>query len=99
LPYLFSQYNKEFHFPFCTFGISREKLSTARAVMFDLIRNPNILTIESSFFGSKIDGKISCFEPKNFSHFSSTLLKGLKSYFYRDELYYETKETIKLRIN
>ena len=38
-------------------------MSTARALVFSMTRNPNVLTIESSFFGSKIDGKANVFEP------------------------------------
>jgi hypothetical protein len=38
-------------------------MSTARAVIFGMIKNPNVLTIESSFFGSKINGQLRIFEP------------------------------------
>lgn len=55
--------NQEFHFPFCTFGISKYKQSTARAVIFNIIKNTNVLTIESSFFGSRLNGKLKSFEP------------------------------------
>lgn len=55
LPYIFSTLNEEFHFPFCTFGISKYKQATARAVIFGIIKNQNVLTLESSFFGSKLN--------------------------------------------
>lgn len=58
--------NEEFHFPFCTFGISKYKQSTARAVIFNIIKNTNVLTIEASFFASKLNDKVSVFEPLNF---------------------------------
>lgn len=76
--------NEEFHFPFCTFGISKYKQSTARAVIFNIIKNTNVLTIEASFFANKLNDKVSVFEPLNFKNMAKTLLKGSKSYLSRD---------------
>ena len=45
LPLLINQQNPSFYFPYCTFGISKYKETTARAVIFNIIDNENVLTI------------------------------------------------------
>ncbi len=45
LPLLVSHLNPAFSFPSCTFGISKYKESTARATIYRIIRNENVLTI------------------------------------------------------
>ena len=72
-----------FSFPACTFGISKYKESTARAVIFDIARGANVLTVECSFFGS--NNPLKLFTPSLFLNFTSSLLKALKHYFSRDE--------------
>lgn len=45
--------NKRFHFEYCTFGISKEKETTARAIIHAIAKQINVITIETSFFGVK----------------------------------------------
>lgn len=45
LPFLISRISNLFYFPSCTFGISKYKESTARAVIYDMTRVPDVLTI------------------------------------------------------
>ena len=54
LPLIISKLNPNFYFPSCTFGISPYKETTARACIFKIIQNENVLTIESSFYGSRL---------------------------------------------
>ena len=58
LPYLINQRNPVFYFPSCTFGISKYKETTARAAIYKIVKNENVLTIESSFYGSKLNGVV-----------------------------------------
>jgi hypothetical protein len=44
-PFMLSKANEHFLFPFCTFGLSRDKLSTARAVIASIVKHQNVLTI------------------------------------------------------
>jgi hypothetical protein len=39
LPYIISKETSKFNFPSCTFGITREKSTTARAAIFKIIEN------------------------------------------------------------
>lgn len=63
-----------FHFPFCTFGISKYKETTARAVIYNITHNENVLTIENSFFGSRINKRIEEFSPGMFKKQSVIIL-------------------------
>jgi hypothetical protein len=45
LPLLMEQVSPLFHLPSCTFGLSKDKESTARATLSKLIRSENVLTL------------------------------------------------------
>jgi hypothetical protein len=45
LPYLISSHNKMFAIPSCTFGVARDKETTARAALSRILRSENVLTI------------------------------------------------------
>lgn len=44
-PLIVSKINPVFYFPYCTFGISKYKESTARATIYKLVKCENVLTI------------------------------------------------------
>lgn len=45
LPYLINKHNSFFYLPSCTFGISKYKETTARAVIYRIIKTENVLTV------------------------------------------------------
>jgi hypothetical protein len=49
-PYLLSKRDSNFKFWDCTFGITPDKISTARATIFSQLKS-ECITIETSFFG------------------------------------------------
>jgi hypothetical protein len=51
VPLLLSKLTTLFKYGSCTFGITREKRSTARAALYEMTKNNNIVTIEMSSFG------------------------------------------------
>lgn len=50
-PYLASKLNEHFDFSSCNFAIQKSKESTARITLFNLIKSPDIFTVETSQFG------------------------------------------------
>lgn len=45
LPLMISKLSSVFHFPDCTYGIEKSKANTARAFVYNAIKNVNVLTI------------------------------------------------------
>ena len=54
LPLLIEAQNHMFHMPSCTFGLTRDKETTARAAISKIIKSENVLTIETSSYGHRI---------------------------------------------
>ena len=50
----FGKKNPMFKYCACTFGISKDKSTTARAAAFEITKNVNIMTIEISSFGLQL---------------------------------------------
>ena len=76
-----------FYFPSCTFGISRYKETTARAVVYDITKAHDVLTIESSFYAANNPFKI--ITPSSYITFSNALLKAIKFYYHKGKEYLE----------
>jgi cytosolic carboxypeptidase protein 2/3 len=82
LPFLLSRMTNMFNFPCCTFGVSKYKETTARAVIYNITRAPDVLTIESSFYGFNNPFKV--LTPSSFITFATALIKALKHFYSRD---------------
>ena len=82
LPTLISKHTPIFRLPACTFGLSKEKMNTARAAMFGLANTLNTLTVELSAFGHLTCDKraIRAYEPITLGYFASALLKAFRKY-------------------
>lgn len=80
LPLIISKINPNFHFPSCTFGISKYKETTARAAIYKLIKTENVLTIESSFFGSRIDNIVKEFGPQDLYAMGEDILTATRQF-------------------
>lgn len=81
LPLLLSKFEPAFQLSDCTFGIDRWKENTARAFMFSVAHKVNMLTIESSFYGTKRpDEKTSCYQPSTMNSYASNILKAVAVY-------------------
>ena len=78
LPLLITKRNPVFYFPSCTFGISKYKETTARAAIYKIIKNENVLTIESSFYGSKLNGVVKEFFPKDLFTMGEDILQATR---------------------
>lgn len=92
LPLLLSRMTPLFHFPSCTFGISKYKETTARATIYDISKTNDVLTIESSFFAFSTPFKT--VHPSIFLNFASALLKSFKFYYSRSKEYMEAAEAL-----
>jgi hypothetical protein len=92
LPYLFSRMTPLFHFPSCTFGISKYKETTARATIYDISKTNDVLTIESSFFA--FNNPFKTVHPSIFLNFANALLKAFKFYFTKSKEYMEAAEAL-----
>jgi hypothetical protein len=51
LPLLLQNHSSLFYMPSCTFGLTKDKETTARATLSRIIRSENVLTVEVSTFG------------------------------------------------
>lgn len=85
LPLLLSRMTPLFHFPSCTFGISKYKESTARATIYELSKTNDVLTIEASFFG--FNNPLKTIHPAIFHNVASAILKTLKFYYSKSKEY------------
>lgn len=83
---ILSKYTKIFHFPSCTFGLSREKQSTARAVIGSIISNYNVMTVQTSGYGFKSEDAVQCFKEKHFEDVANAIISALKSYYSPDKV-------------
>lgn len=83
---ILSKYTKIFHFPSCTFGLSREKELTARAVIGAIINNYNVMTVETSGYGFKSEDNVVCFKEKHFEDVAMAIMSALKSYYSPDKM-------------
>ena len=64
LPFLLSQQCKAFSFPSCTYGLTFDKEGTARGVLSRIARKATVLTLESSYYGSRANGEKKPFGPE-----------------------------------
>lgn len=78
LPYLISSHNHLFHIPSCTFGISKDKQSTARATISKILRSQSVLTIQTSNFGEKIQLHAKQFQPADINRVAEAILMALR---------------------
>lgn len=78
LPYLISAHNNIFNIPSCTFGITRDKEATARASISKIMRSENVLTIETSCFGERINHEGRQFHPIDIFRMAETILIALR---------------------
>jgi hypothetical protein len=81
LSYMISELNPMFCFPFCTFGISKCKETTARAVIHNITDNEHILTIENSFLGAKVNGVLQIYDPITIGEICKSVMEALHKYF------------------
>lgn len=99
LPFLISQINPAFYFPSCTFGISKYKETTARATIYKIVKNENVLTIESSFYGSKLGGVSREFVPKDLLKLGEDILEATRGFVdKKGKVYLGAKKEIESRI-
>ena len=99
LPLMIQEKNPIFYYPYCTFGLSKYKESTARAAIFHMIKNQNVLTIETSFYGSKVDGKVIEFNPFHIEKMGWDILACLRSFLDpASKKYKSLKKQIELNI-
>ena len=59
-PYIFDQTSKYFNYSHCNFCVQKCKEGSARVSIWKMLKNPNIFTLETSFFGAskkKSNGK------------------------------------------
>jgi len=89
LPLLISRMSNMFYFPSCTYGVSKYKETTARAVVYDISRAPDVLTIESSFYAG--NNPFKTITPSIYIAFSNAVLKALKYYYHRGKEYMEAE--------
>ena len=80
LPFLIEKENQIFHMPSCTFGLTKNKQSTARAIISKMIKSENVLTLETSTFGWMSSTKPKHFNPLDLFKFMQNLCIAL-SYF------------------
>lgn len=92
LPYILSRHTPLFHFPSCTYGIARCKQTTARAILYNLTKASDVLTIEASFYGSGNPPK--SLSPAAFLSFAHGLLRGLTYYYGRTKECLEAEKTL-----
>jgi hypothetical protein len=77
---MLSKLDERLSFPSCTFGLSKDKLTTARATIFSMIKTYNVLTVELSSYAGRVINNIQPFNPRDFKKFASSILDTLYSY-------------------
>lgn len=81
---MFSKISEIFSFKDCTYGLDTYKVGSARGQAFSLIKEPNVFTIETSFFGYiKNEEKV---------HFTPEILFTLGQEFGNSVYLYNAKE-------
>ena len=76
-PYLVSKFSSNFDFSSCNFAMERSKESTARISLYNLIKAPEIFTLETSQFGivdQFLSGEV-------FEDIAVTLCKGINKMY------------------
>lgn len=87
-PYLASKLSASFDFNSCNFSMEKSKESTARMTLFNLIKIPEIFTIETSQFGMN-DRFIA---HDHFRDIAETICKGIARFFRVDRNSGQAKE-------
>lgn len=77
---MISEINPIFSFPSCTFGVSKYKETTARAVIYKMVGNENIVTVENSFYAATVGGTLVEYSPEVMKDISLGILEGLEKY-------------------
>ncbi len=74
---MFSKIWNQFNFKDCTYGIETYKISSARAVLWEIIDTINIYTIETSFYGYEKHNRIEHFHPKDLNNLGKEIIRTL----------------------
>ena len=64
--------------PSCTFGLTRDKETTARATISKIIRSENVLTIETSTYGHRIGIEPRAFNPLDIYRLADSITIALR---------------------
>ena len=96
---MLSKIDERLSFPSCTFGLSKDKLTTARATIFSMIKTFNVLTIQLSSYAGRTINSTKPFDPQDFRKFAASIMEALYSYLEKPELRKEYEEEIKYRLD
>ena len=84
--YMLSRRDPLFHFPSCTFGLSRDKLTTGRAVLFHTARHHHVITIEISAMGGQKGREISPMQPSDLALLAQNILQTQYDYQFSTDI-------------
>jgi hypothetical protein len=81
--------------PSCTFGLSKDKESTARAAISKIIKSENVLTVETSSFGWRSNENARQFNPIDLYKATQSICVAIRYFMDKNSACYrEVEQTV-----